>query len=285
MPFALGEDRLGDIGPDGFARRAHVEHAAQVRIIRPRSQVARHGEDHIGDVERAGRASRLVGDDADLVARFGEAQHRLDEVLAEGAVDPGRAQDGVVVGGGRDRPFAGELARAIGRDRAGRIVFAIGPVEPAVEDIIGRELDHGDAQRRCGTRRFAGSLAIDAHGEFGLALGLIHGGIGGRVDDHVGPRRTQRRRDRLRDGEVEIGPAQRDDLDADGHALQHGADDLAGPTGDGDAKCHQSKYRSISARRGCLRSLSERVRPERGRRQSMPSAGSSKARPWSFSGA
>lgn len=42
------------------------------------------------------------------------------------------------------------------------------------------------------------------------------------------------------------------------HALQHGADDLAGPAGDGDAQAHQSKYRSISARRGCLRSLSAR---------------------------
>ena len=45
----------------------------------------------------------------------------------------------------------------------------------------------------------------------------------------------------LKLGEIEVRPAQCDDLDADRHALQHGADDLAGPTGDGDTECHQSK--------------------------------------------
>ena len=66
-----------------------MEHAAKGSVVRPIGQVACDGEDRIGDVERAGRASRLIGDDADLVARLGEVQHRLDEILAERAVDPG----------------------------------------------------------------------------------------------------------------------------------------------------------------------------------------------------
>ena len=218
-----------------------MEHAAQAGIARSAGQVARDGEDRVGNVERAGRTARLVGDDADLVARLGETQHRLDEVVAEGAVDPGRAQDGVVVRCRCDSPLAGELARAIGRDRAGRIVLAIGPVERAVEDVVGRELDHGGAERGRGPCRLAGGLAIDAHGKLRLAFSMVHGRIGGCVDDDVWPGRTQGGRDRLWNSEIEVRPAQRDDLHADGHALQHGADDLAGPTGNGDAECHQSK--------------------------------------------
>ena len=76
----------------------------------------------------ARRASRLVGDDAEFLALRGEAQHRLHEILAEGAVDPGGAQDRVVLGLRRHGLLAQELGRAIDSREAGRIVLAVGAV-------------------------------------------------------------------------------------------------------------------------------------------------------------
>ncbi len=112
--LSLGKDRLGDVGPDRFARGAHVEDAAQRHVLWLRDEVARHSENRVGDVERAGGASPLIRDDTDLVARLRETQHGLDEVLAEGTVDPGRAQDRVVRCCCGDGPLAGQFARAIG---------------------------------------------------------------------------------------------------------------------------------------------------------------------------
>ena len=59
-----------------------------------------HRKDAVGQVQRRARIAVLVGDDSQLVAALGERHHGLQEILAEGAVDPGRAQDGMVRIGG-----------------------------------------------------------------------------------------------------------------------------------------------------------------------------------------
>ena len=89
---------------------------------------------------------QLVGDDADLVAVRRQAQHGLDEIGAERAVDPGRAQDRDIVMRRQHGLFAGQLGRAIDAGRAGRVGLDVGPRFGAVEDIS-RSRD-GSAARR-----------------------------------------------------------------------------------------------------------------------------------------
>lgn len=61
-----------------------MEDAAQGCIIRALGEVAGDSEDRIDRVERAGRAAGLIGDDTDLVAGFGQAQHGATKFLPKG---------------------------------------------------------------------------------------------------------------------------------------------------------------------------------------------------------
>ncbi len=88
----------------------------------------------------------------------------------------------------------------------------------------------------------AGALAIHAHGERFLLLGLIDGGIGGGVDDDVAARLAQCGAHALAIGQIEKRPAERDDLRLARRAVAQARDavaqardDLALCSGDGDA--------------------------------------------------
>ena len=139
-----------------------------------------------------GRIAQLVGDDADLLARLGKPQHGADEIRAEGAMDPGGAQDHAVLRARRDQKLALEFRSAIGACRAGRVVLAIGPIEPPVEDIIGREMNEGNAKPRRRLGDMAGAVRIDAHRQIRLGFRLVDRRIGGGVDDRVRARGGER---------------------------------------------------------------------------------------------
>ena len=65
----------------------------------------------MGQIAGIGRRTDLVGDDAQLIALGGKAEHGFDEVLAAGAVEPTGAQDEVAGQAARDdRGFAGPVA-------------------------------------------------------------------------------------------------------------------------------------------------------------------------------
>ena len=83
----------------------------------------------------------------------------------------------------RDFLFANQFRAAIGAGRAGGVVLAIGAVEPAVEHIIGRKVQQGFAQLGGDLGDIAGAVAIDPQRDLRLAFRLVHGGIGGGVDD------------------------------------------------------------------------------------------------------
>ena len=86
----------------------------------------RDGEDRLGKIAGRGRPAGLVVDDAKLVALGAEPEHGLDEIGAERAIDPGRAQDQVLAVGGADGALAGLLAPRIGALRIDLVLLVVG---------------------------------------------------------------------------------------------------------------------------------------------------------------
>ena len=109
-------------------------------------------------------------------------------------------------------------------------------------------------------RDIAGAVAIDPQRDIGLAFGLVHGGIGGGVDDRVAMGGAQRRQNRLAHREVEARTAQSDQFDIGRRPLDQRAHDLARQSGDNDShaahgenlpeSCANFAIARMSARRG-----------------------------------
>ena len=207
------EDRLGEIRPTRVARADQMEDADEIGVdavaaaARARRRSIASAISSARSDCRAGRRRRATS------SRVSPSRSIVrDEIRAERAVDPGRAQDRHARIGRGDRAFAGEFRAAIGADRRRGIVLAIGAVERAVEDIIGRELDERNASAAPPPRATAPAPSrIDRHRELGLGFGLVDGGIGGGVDDRrrrssaskarsdaVGRRQDRARDDRAR---------------------------------------------------------------------------------------
>lgn len=127
----------------------------------------------------------------------------------------------------RHRALALQFAAPIGRDRSDRIVLAIGAPQGAIEDVVGRDLDDGDAERGGGFCHFAGGCAVSQPCSVLLAFGQIDGGEGSGIDDDVGPAGCDGRRDRLQPFEVQLRAPERVHGHAFGRAFQHRKNDLA----------------------------------------------------------
>ena len=138
LDFGLVEDLAGEVVPGAGAGGGHVVDAE----LDPLDQA----DDAVGEVPGVGRRADLVADDQHLVLGRGEAQHRLDEVGAADAEEPGGADDEVALVGGRGRLLAGELAAAVGGERRGLIGLDVGRALAAVEDVVAGDVD--DARRR-----------------------------------------------------------------------------------------------------------------------------------------
>src|SRR5260370_18050499 len=94
----------------------------------PAIELSYDGGDRGGDVAGAGRRADLVGDDPQDWALSGEPQHRLDEIAAVRAVDPGGAQDYVVGKSAAHGLIAGLLALTVNPQALHRIILSIGPL-------------------------------------------------------------------------------------------------------------------------------------------------------------
>ncbi len=110
--------------------------------------------------------------------------------------------------GPRQRLFASQLAGAIDRQRGDRILFGISAVLLAVEDEIGRDMDHRQPVPRRRQRHMPRAAAIDRIGHLRLALGLVDGGIGGGVDDDAVGHLFQSGIDRQRIGDIDLRSGQ-----------------------------------------------------------------------------
>ncbi len=282
-PPGLGEDFRGEAVPGGVRRAGEVEQTEGLVARRRRQKSRRHARDGIGEVRGEGRRAVLVGDDADLLPLLREPQHRLDEVRAIRAADPGGADHRAARIGGEHGPLPRFLGRAIDAERAGRIGLGIRAALEPVEDIVGGEMHEGRAARSRRGGEPAGAGRVHRLGQLRLVLRAVHGGVGGGVDDEVGRGRFHRRRDAGAVGQVELGRLQRGDLVAlRQQPGEQGPRDLALAAGDENA--HQ-KTLPRSLRRGWRRSLSESVAASGATPQAMSRSGSSQARPRSQSGA
>ena len=179
--------------------------------------------------------------------------------------------------------LARELGAAIGGRWAGRVVFAIGAIERAIENVIGRKMQQGRAKLRGRLGDVAGADAIDEHRAFGLAFRLVDLRIGGGVDDGVTAGVAQRRENGVAHAQIQHRSSERDDFHVPRRALDEGADDLTGEARDGEAQAH-GKTSARSRSRGHWRSRAESVARSGATGQSTPRSGSSQASPKSCRG-
>ena len=159
--------------------------------IRQRHQV----QDGSRQVQRPGRRAELVvhhGQRLALGQPVGGGRDLVREVVAGRAVQPRRARDPeprFVAEGFARGQLPGQLAGTVGVARRGLVGL---PVALAVSAVAGEDLVGGDHQQAhtagvAGSRQDAGSLAVAAQGELGLARALVDQRHGRGVDDQRWP--------------------------------------------------------------------------------------------------
>ena len=164
------------------------------------------GEDRLGDIHGGGGAADLVGDHAERLTLDGEAHHRLQEIGAVNAVDPGGAQDRVSRVGGAHRGLAVGLGATVDAERCDRIVLGVGAAPAAVEDVIGREMEDGHAGcRRVASASTRGPATLPRCGGVRLALGPVDGGKTGAIDHQARPPRGDHGGRGAGIGDVDLG--------------------------------------------------------------------------------
>ena len=184
LPVAVGglEDGAGDVRP-GLHRAGSGAVVGAVGGVRPQ-----HVEDGPRHVAREGQAAQLVVHDGDLVqfvVRVGDAVgkplHGLDEVVPL-ADDPGASHD-VVARAPRHGDVAGGLGLAVDGQRAEGLLLVM-HLRGAVEDVVGGDVDQGDAVPGAGAceKRRPGRVGLPGgHAALG-GLRFIHGRVGTAVD-------------------------------------------------------------------------------------------------------
>ena len=200
----LLEDLARELIPGAAARGCHVVDAE----LDPLDQA----DDAVSEVPSVGRRADLVADDEDLAMVGGEAEHRLDEVGAAGAEQPGGADDEVALVGGAGRLLPGQLAAPVCRERRGLVGFDVGRALAAVEDIVAADVDDRGADQGGGRGDVARPLAVDPRRLLLGLLGAVDVGPGGAIDDDVGTLALDLGADRRPVGDVELGVAIADHL-------------------------------------------------------------------------
>ena len=171
-------DGLGEVIPRDDALVAEVVDAGLDALI---------DGSHDGDGQVAGVGGRayLVEDDAQLRTLVAQTYHGLDEVIAEGAVEPCRANNHAALAELLHIQLAHQLGAPIDAVGTGVVVLHVGGMLGAVEDVVGGDLYHPAAPLAYSMSQIGRRLGIQLLAEFLVVLSLIHGGVGGTVDDTV----------------------------------------------------------------------------------------------------
>ena len=106
------EDRRRKASPISLAAAGDMKNTAQFGRRGPIEQVARDGDDAVGEVERVGRRTQLVADSG-LLPLARQPEHGPRKIASERTIDPAGAQNDVVAVGSGNGAFAPELAVAI----------------------------------------------------------------------------------------------------------------------------------------------------------------------------
>jgi len=141
--------------------------------------------DEIGHVDGPRRLADFVGHTAQRLALFGQVAHGPGEALPVGAVQPGGADDEIVVGVAADGPFAGGLGAAVRALRIEQPVLRVGARRLPAEHVVGGDVDETRADRRAAPGQDLRAGGVDREGDVLLRLGGVHGRECGGVDDHV----------------------------------------------------------------------------------------------------
>ena len=160
--------------------------------------------DSLRKVAGIGRRADLVENHAQFLAFLSEAQHRLDEVVAEGGVEPRRADNHRARAVADNGFLAGEFRAAVNGVGAGVVGLGIGAAGSAVENVVGRNLYHRCADSLGGICEIFGRSVVKQFAEFRLALGLIYCGECGAVDNMADAVHFNKRKYGLTVGDVEF---------------------------------------------------------------------------------
>ena len=224
------------------------------------------------------RRADLVGHHAKLVTLLHQPNHGAHEIGAASLVDPGGAHQHVFRA---QMILALGLGAAIGRLRIARRIRNIGRRGSAVEDIVGRNVDHLPAGLGHGFDHRGDGFGIDRAGEVFIALGLVDRSIGGGVQDQVGRFHRQPRTQHRHVGEIAVIDVDRVDLGPCGREALQGAAELTVRAGDQ----HPHANTGTSARASPRASFSEMIGSSPVTGHSIPTAGSFHASVNSFAGA
>ena len=141
-------------------------------------------DDGVGQVLGIGGCAGLVEDNVELWACRREAEHGLDEVFAVFRVKPGRADDYVAASAFEDCLLAVQFGAAIGSGGFERLVFGTRCVaEIAAEDVVGRDVDQGDAIVGGSFCEIANRGGVDLLGDILLLFCAVYVGVGRTVDN------------------------------------------------------------------------------------------------------
>ena len=174
-----------------------------------------------------GRRPVLVVDEVQLAVALGrQAQRRHDHVGPVCTAHPARAYDRRT---GPTLPLPCQLGSAVDRHRTGVVPFAVGAIRGAVEDVVGRHVDHVGPHQSRGLGHVTGADGVHGKGQVGLGLAAIDRGERAAVEDELGPEGGERGQDG-----VPVVVAGNLELD-DGRAVNVAAPATTGATaGEGD---------------------------------------------------
>ena len=141
---------------------------------------------HIRQEISPGGRAKLIVDHGQLFTLLSQSQHGFAEVGATRGVHPAGTENQVPLAVRGNPLLAFQLGLSVHIERRGRIAFDPGPGAAAVKHVIRRVMHQPGTELARLFGKNARRQGVDGAGEFRLALGLVHGGVRGRIHDHVG---------------------------------------------------------------------------------------------------
>ncbi len=143
-------------------------------------------DNRVGDIKSTGRITPLIGNNRESITCLRKLQHRLDEILAKGAIDPRRSHNDVLRIGLCNQTLAFKLGASINTARSGSIRFNVRFVSVARKNIISRQMDD---RSTAGLRSFSNCFSasgIRRKRKCLFILGQIHRSVCSGRHDEIG---------------------------------------------------------------------------------------------------
>ena len=142
-------------------------------------------EDGDSEIAGIGGGAYLVEDDSQLAFLPSQADHRLDEIVAKGTIEPSSTDNHRPPTGTHGLLFAFKLRATIGAVGTYAVSLHVGYMISAVKDIICRNLNEPTASTLNSLGQIGRCCGIEQCTEFYVRLSLVYSSIGGTIDDAV----------------------------------------------------------------------------------------------------